>query len=126
MSRLVEVFKKEKRRQDSLSRDMAQVVKGSCLITDIQNWAGTKNSTLRFSQDRRGWPAHLLLHPKLGHSEAREAMVLQPAEALEMFGKLRDSIQEMIVAARADDRAGVIYTSEDLDPYWFEDSRIRN
>jgi hypothetical protein len=123
MIRLVEVFKKERRRQNSLSRDMAQVVRGSRLITDIQNWAGTKNSTLRFPRDQRGRPARVLLHPKLSYSETEEAMVLQPAEALEVFVKLRDSIQEMVVAARADAKAGVVYTSDDLDPYWFEDSR---
>ena len=66
-----------------------------------------------------------MLHPKKNFSEAAEAMVLQPAEALEMFVKLRDSIQEMIVAARADAKAGVIYTAEDFDSWWLEDSRVR-
>ncbi len=125
MSRLVEVFKKERRRQDSLGRDMARVVQGSSLMTDIQNWAGTKNSTLRFPRNRRGMAACSLLHPKKNSMDAWGEMVLQPAEALEVFVKLRDSIQGMIVAARADAKAGVVYTRDDFDSWWFEDSRIR-
>ena len=57
--------------------------------------------------------------------ETEDAMVLQPAEALEVFVKLRDEIQEMIVAARADAKAEVVYTAEGFDPWWLEDSRIR-
>jgi len=129
MSRLLGLFKKERRRQDSFGREMASVVRGRHLNVDIQNWAGTKNSTLRHPKKRYpggGWkPAREVLHPKKNFSEAAEAMVLQPAEALEMFVKLRDSIQEMIVAARADAKAGVIYTAEDFDSWWLEDSRVR-
>ena len=127
MNRLVEVFKKERRRQDSLGREMAAVVTGGNLTMDLHNWAGTPLSTLGMPWKTRNLPRRKALFPHLDHhsDKSYEASVLQPAATLEMLVKLRDSVQEMVVAARADAKAGVVYTRYDFDSYWFEDSRIR-
>jgi|TARA_R110000824_G_scaffold88333_1_gene217200 hypothetical protein len=127
MNHLCEVFKKEHRRQDSLGREMAQVVRGGYLSMDLHNWAGTPLSTLGMPWQKRNLPRRMALFPHLDHwsDKSYEASVLQPAATLEMLVKLREEIQEMVVAARADAKQGTVYTRNDFDPWWFEDSKIR-